>query len=129
MREKSTLLVMIILFSLLLIENASATPVAYGYVTITIVNNPPELSNLRVNETSFDCEADIVDESPRTAKVMKQWFANSVEIDKTKLRYGDEVRCELTPIDELNQEGATYIIEFKIPEPPLKMFFPIKNKF
>ncbi len=106
---------------ILLIPGVMAGEVAYGYIHINIVNNPPELQNIRVHDSleQIDCVADLVDENPGTAKIIKKWYANNEPVEKSRIKYGDTVRCELVPVDDLGQEGASYFLEFRMPEPKL----------
>jgi len=114
---------------LLLVLSSSAfalSTTAQGYVYITIVNNPPKLTNVHL-DSRYNCAAKVVDEDPATTNIEQRWFANGEPVEKSRIKYGDYVRCELTPIDSSGEEGATYTLEFKMPKPKAQFAHVILN--
>jgi hypothetical protein len=110
-------IILSLFFLALLSFSAYADSKAYGYVTITVRNDPPEVAeifftNNQVFEDSIiTCDATVVDEAPSIVVKKYTWFVNDALVDfpekalpSTYFKATDMVTCQIIPHDVI-QDG------------------------
>lgn len=122
---KMLLLFFVFLFSVSLVSGAVSRD--YAYVTITVINAPPEVVDVSFSSEVYEgrtigCEAEVVDDVPETVSLKKEWFVNDELVfegeEFSGFIKGDIVECLVTPTDQYgligNQMGLSMEAQGKI---------------
>ena len=128
--KKRAIIIILVFVLLVQIVNAQTKATAKGYVSITIINNPPQITSISFSpeiayqDSIIECNPTIIDEVPDEVKVEYKWYKNSIMLDaNTKTISGfeedDYITCEATPIDVANQKGNTLTKTIQIQKTPL----------
>jgi len=115
-------IILSLFFLALLSFSVFADTKAYGYVTITVQNDPPLVAeifftNAQVFEDSIiSCDATVVDESPDYVVKKYTWFVNDALVDfhekalpSTYFKETDMVTCQIIPHDVIQDGNGSTI--------------------
>ncbi|MFH1398806.1 MAG: hypothetical protein ABIG95_01725 [Candidatus Woesearchaeota archaeon] len=114
------------LMALLLLTSVAAKSVDYGYVTVTIINRPPRITNLTIlpeayEDTILSCTAKVEDEIPERVTIVYEWYKNGQQVLQPKGKPGDTLSCKALPIDANNLTGEPVIVSTNIKKMPLSV--------
>ena len=108
---------------------AEGQAVAQGFVYITIINNPPKITDISFSpETAYSdsvvkCIPQVIDEVPAEVEFNYRWYRNGnlLEIQTNEIQGSSEndlITCEAVPIDCASQKGAAFSKTIRIEKTP-----------
>jgi hypothetical protein len=124
-------LVITILLALLLMPTVSAATIGYGYIIISIVNRPPEITSVSLSpnqpypDSVLECSAEVDDESPDTVEYVYEWYKNGVLLGENSgelsgFEANDEITCSVKIIDMHDDESELVSVTTHVLEPDVE---------
>jgi hypothetical protein len=120
----------IILICLLIPVSAQLTSTATARITLTIINENPEITNINIipeqvyPNSEITCSVEIKDESPELVTKETAWYVNGKFITRseafTDFKIGDEVGCRVVAIDIAGQHSKEEKASIIAKQPPLE---------
>lgn len=121
------LFIVLILYSSFTAAISSDVVSDKSVVSLTIVNRAPVITDIHFSpEVAFEdsklgCITAVNDENPADTILIHKWYVNNDLIETrdyyfTRFKENDQIRCEVTPIDNKNVVGETKSVSTTINE-------------
>ena len=110
-------------------ENIS---IAYGYITISIINRPPRITKLTIlpqevyPDSILNCDVELIDERPNKVILHYKWYINGILTNLTSisgLKPGDIVTCKVIPEDSEGLKGKEVSVTKIVKRMPARIKF------